>query len=310
LSSKVDRTYGRAGLDARKPVAQANAFVRGHSRDMQQATRSVLITGCSSGIGYDAARTLKQRGWRVIATARKVQDLARLRAELDVETVGLELSDAQSVATAADEVLRLTGGRLDALYNNAAYGVIGAMEDVSVEVLRRHFEVNVFGVHDLTRRFIPAMRAAGHGRIVNCSSVLGLVSGPYRGPYCATKFALEAISDALRQELAGSGIHVAVLQPGPIRSRFMDTTLATFKANIDVDASPHRAQYATRIKAMENDTASKLKLGPEAVVKALVHALESPRPKARYRISPHTHAVVWAKRLLPTRAVDLLMARS
>jgi NAD(P)-dependent dehydrogenase (short-subunit alcohol dehydrogenase family) len=277
---------------------------------MQQPTRSVLITGCSSGIGYDAARTLKDRGWRVIATARKVQDLGRLKAELGVDTIGLELGDPSSIATAADEVLSLTGGRLDALYNNAAYGVIGAMEDVSVDVLRRHFEVNVFGVHDLTRRMIPGMRKAGRGRIVNCSSVLGLISGAYRGPYCATKFALEAMSDALRQELAGTGIHVAVLQPGPIRSRFLDTTLATFKANIDVEASPHRARYLERIKAMENDTASKLKLGPEAVVKALVHALESPKPKARYRISPHTHAVAWAKRLLPMRAVDLLMSRS
>jgi short-subunit dehydrogenase len=277
---------------------------------MQNTQRSVLITGCSSGIGYEAARTLKERGWHVIATARKVQDLGRLRAELGVDTIGLEMGDATSVATAAEEALRLTGGRLDALYNNAAYGVIGAMEDVSVDVLRAHFDVNVFGVHDLTRRLIPAMRAAGRGRIVNCSSVLGLVSGPYRGPYCATKFALEAMSDALRQELAGSGIHVAVLQPGPIRTRFLDTTLATFKTNIDVAGSPHRVAYETRMKAMENDTASRFKLGPEAVVKALVHALESPRPKARYRISPHTHVIAWAKRLLPGRAIDLMMARS
>jgi short-subunit dehydrogenase len=277
---------------------------------MTSTSRSILITGCSSGIGYEAARTLKARDWRVIGTARSVQDLGRLRAELDVECVRLDLGDPASVATAADEALRMTDGKLTALYNNAAYGQIGAMEDVSGDVLRRHFEVNVIGLHELTRRLIPAMRANGAGRIVNCSSVLGLVSGPYRGPYCATKFALEALSDALRLELAGSGVHVAVLQPGPIRSRFLDTTLSTFKATIDMERSPHRAAYAKRLAAMEADTASKFKLGPEAVVAKLVHALESRRPKARYRISPHTHAIAWAKRLLPARAIDLLMTRS
>jgi NAD(P)-dependent dehydrogenase (short-subunit alcohol dehydrogenase family) len=277
---------------------------------MTHSAGSILITGCSSGIGYEAARTLKSRGWRVIGTARTIADLGRLRAELGIESIRLDLSDPISVATAAEEALALTDGRLTAVYNNAAYGQIGAMEDVSGDVLRRHFEVNVFGLHDLTRRLIPAMRAQGRGRIVNCSSVLGLVSGPYRGPYCATKFALEALSDALRLELAGSGIHVSVLQPGPIRSRFLDTTLSTFKATIDIERSPHRRAYEKRLAAMENDTSSRFKLGPEAVVAKLIHALESPRPKARYRISPHTHVIAWAKRLLPARAIDLLMARS
>lgn len=274
------------------------------------ALRSILITGCSSGIGYEAARTLKQRGWRVIGTARSVQDLGRLRNELDIETVRLDLADPASVALVADEIRELTSGAPTALYNNAAYGQIGAMEDVKADVLRRHFEVNVIGPHELTRRLIPAMRARGHGRIVICSSVLGLVSGPYRGPYCATKFAVEAMSDAMRLELTGSGIFVSVLQPGPIRSRFLDTTVSTFKQTIDIAGSPHRIAYEKRLAAMETDTASKLKHGPEAVVAKLVHAVENPRPKAHYRISPHTHAVAWAKRLLPGRALDFMMARS
>jgi short-subunit dehydrogenase len=272
--------------------------------------RSILITGCSTGIGYEAARQLKARGWQVMATARKPADLERLRTDLGVAAIAMELSDPASIAAGAAEALRLADGRLYALYNNAAYGVIGAMEDVSAEQLRRHFEINVIGTHELTRRVIPAMRAAGRGRIVNCSSVLGLISGPYRGPYCATKFALEAISDALRMELAGSGISVSVLQPGPIKSQFLGTTLSTFKANIDVAASPHRVAYEKRLRAMEADTASRLKLGPEAVVAKLIHALESPKPKAHYRISPHTHAIAWARRLLPQRALDLLMSRS
>jgi short-subunit dehydrogenase len=274
------------------------------------AQRSILITGCSTGIGLEAARTLRARGWRVIATARKPADRLRLEHDLGVETVALELSDPSSIAAATAEVFKLTGGTLSALYNNAAYGVIGAMEDISADTLRQHFEINVIGTHALTRLVIPAMRAQGHGRIVTCSSVLGLVSGPYRGPYCATKFALEAINDALRSELSGTGIFVSVLQPGPIKSNFLETTMTTFKTNVAIATSPHRAAYEKRLLAMQNDTASRFKLEPAAVVAKLVHALENPRPKARYKISPHTHIIAMAKRLLPMSAIDALMTRS
>ncbi len=272
--------------------------------------KSILITGCSTGIGYEAAKTLKQRGWRVIATARKETDIAKLRTALGVDAIALELSDPKSIEACAAAALDLTGGKLGALYNNAAYGQIGAMEDITPDVLRRHLEINVIGTHDLTRRIIPAMRANGAGRIVNCSSVLGLVSGPFRGPYCASKFALEALTDAMRAELAGTGIFVSTLEPGPIKTEFLPTTVATFKASVNVATSPHRATYERRLKAMETDTQSLLKLGPEAVVKKLVHALESPRPKAHYKISPHTHAIAFAKRLLPRSVIDALMARS
>ncbi len=272
--------------------------------------RSILITGCSSGIGYAAAKTLKERGWRVLATARKPDDRARLEKELGVETLDLELGDLASVRAGAKDALHRTGQKLDALYNNAAYGVIGAMEDVPGELLRRHIEINVIGTHELTRAVIPAMRARGQGRIVTCSSVLGLVSGPFRGPYCASKFAVEAMTDAMRYELAGTGIHVSLIEPGPIKSNFLDTTVATFRANIDAVNSVHRVEYERRMKAMETDTQSRLKLGPEAVVAKLIHALESPRPKVRYRVSPHTHVIAMAKRVLPGRVLDALMMRS
>ena len=173
--------------------------------------RSILITGCSSGIGLAAARTLKARGWRVLATARKPADLERLSRDDGLEVLSLEMSDPASVSACAQAALTLTGGRLDALYNNAAYGSVGAMEDVPAELLRHHLEVNVVAAHALTRLIVPAMRAQGHGRIVMCSSVLGFVSGPYRGAYCASKFALGAMSDALRLELAPSGIQVSIL---------------------------------------------------------------------------------------------------
>ena len=186
--------------------------------------RTILITGCSTGIGLEAAKTLKHRGWRVIGTARKAADRAHLETSIGIETVPLELGDLASVAACAEDVSPAPVARLDALYNNAAYGQIGAMEDITGAVLRRHFDVNVIGTHELTRLLIPTMRNQGHGRIVTCSSVLGLISGPYRGPYCATKFAVEAMTDALRYELQGTGIHVSLLEPGPIVSNFLDTT--------------------------------------------------------------------------------------
>lgn len=271
--------------------------------------RSILITGCSSGIGLAAARALKSRGWRVLATARSPSDLTRLAQVEGLEALPLELSDPASIAACAQAALKRTDGKLDALYNNAAYGVIGAMEDVSADLLRRHLEVNVIAPHELTRRIVPAMRKQGHGRIVMCSSVLGLVSGPYRGPYCASKFALEAISDALRLELAPAGIHVSIIEPGPIQSNFMATAVATLKANIDMKASAHRAYYEQRIGEMEAGGRGRFRLEPDAVVAKLIHALESPRPKARYKIGLPTHAAAMLKRILPDRLLDRIVAR-
>ena len=245
----------------------------------------------------------------MLATARKPADLERLKREEGLETIACELSEPASIAACADEALRLTGRRIDALYNNAAYGVIGAMEDISSANLRDHFEVNVIAAHELTRRIIPAMRAQGHGRIVMCSSVLGLVSGPYRGAYSASKFALEAMSDALRAELKPAGIHVSLLEPGPIESEFMASTIAKFRSTIDVERSAHKDYYQRRLGQMEAGTAHRFKLGPEAVIAKLVHALESPRPRTRYRIGIPTHGAALLKRLLPDRLLDLVVSR-
>jgi len=200
--------------------------------------RSILITGCSSGIGLASAQALKSRGWRVLATARKDEDLARLEQQEGLEALRLELREPRSIAACADEALRLTDGKLFALFNNAAYGQMGAVEDIPVNAMREQFEVNVIGTHDLTQRLIPAMRKEGRGRIVQCSSVLGLLSGPYRGAYSGTKFALEALSDALRAELNGSGVRISLIEPGPIWSKFIDNALAAFRANVDMSRSP------------------------------------------------------------------------
>ena len=182
---------------------------------MTSDRRTVLITGCSSGIGLDAARTLAARGWRVLATCRQPADCARLSAE-GLESFPLDLADETGLATAAAEALDRTGGRLDALVNNGAFAIPGATEDLPRAALRAIFETNLFGQVDLTNRLLPAMRAAGRGRIVMISSVLGLVAAPWRGAYVASKFALEGITDALRLELAGSGIAVVLIEPGPI----------------------------------------------------------------------------------------------
>ncbi|MCL4768667.1 MAG: SDR family NAD(P)-dependent oxidoreductase [Hyphomicrobiaceae bacterium] len=274
------------------------------------ADRSILITGCSSGIGLASAVMLRARGWRVLATARKPGDLQRLVDDHGLEAIHLELADAAAVAGCAGEALSRTGGRLTALFNNAAYGQPGAVEDIAPDVLRRQLEVNVVGTHDLTRRLIPAMRANGQGRVVQCSSVLGLVAAPFRGAYCASKFALEGLTDALRLELAGTGIHVSLIEPGPIRSRFVASALAAAVANVDIESSVHRERYRRMIEALERGGRQTFKLEPEAVARKLVHAVESRRPKVRYYVTAPSYAAALLKRALPARLLDAAAARA
>jgi NAD(P)-dependent dehydrogenase (short-subunit alcohol dehydrogenase family) len=271
--------------------------------------RAILITGCSSGIGLACARMMKGRGWRVLATARKPEDLAMLEQEVGVEALSLELADPSSIASCAAEALRRTEGRLFALFNNAAYGQLGAVEDLATDLLRRQLEVNVLGTHALSRPIIAALRKRGEGRIVTCSSVLGLAALPHRGAYCASKFALEALSDCLRLELRGSGLHVSIIEPGPIRTRFVEHALANFKRSIDIDGSPHRDTYRARLAALEAGGASTFKLEPDAVARKLVHAVESRRPKARYYVTLPTYLADAAKRFLPISVTDWLAAR-
>ena len=270
--------------------------------------RSVLITGCSSGIGLASALAMKARGWRVFATARKPEDLARLKDDLGVESLYLDYTEPDSIAAAATHVLEATDGALTALFNNGAYGQPGAVEDVTPDVLRAQFETNVIGWHNLTRRVIPAMRARGEGRIVFCSSVLGLIAAPYRGAYCASKFAVEALADALRMELGGSGLQVSLIEPGPIATRFVEHAIAAYRRNIDMEGSAHRGIYRTRLAKMEEGGNQSFKLGPEVVAAKLVHALEAKRPKARYYVTFPTYAAAFLRRLLPTRALDAVAA--
>jgi NAD(P)-dependent dehydrogenase (short-subunit alcohol dehydrogenase family) len=272
--------------------------------------RSILITGCSSGIGLDAARGLKARGWRVFATCRQEADCERLRGE-GLESFRLDYADEANIAEAVEETLRRTGGTLDALYNNGAFACPGAVEDLPRGALREIFETNLFGYHDLTRRVIPAMRAQGHGRIVNCSSVLGLVGLTWRGAYVSTKFAMEGLTDVLRIEMKGTGIEVILIEPGPIATKIRENAVPHFEKWVDWENSARRDQYVRlrgRLydKKVKKDT---FELGPEAVTAKLIRALEDRRPKPRYFVTTPTYLMGFARRLLPTRALDWLIAK-
>jgi NAD(P)-dependent dehydrogenase (short-subunit alcohol dehydrogenase family) len=271
--------------------------------------RVILVTGTSSGIGYAAARDMAARGWRVFATVRTEADALRVGALPGVETLILDYALPDTIAAAADAMLAATGGRVDALFNNGAYGQPGAVEDLPTDALRAQFEANVFGWHDLTRRLIPSMRARGFGRIVQCSSILGFLSLKYRGAYIASKHALEGLTDTLRLELAGTGIDVASIQPGPIATNFVAASMAKFREVIDIAGSPHRDVYERRLVRMARGGASRFKLPPEAVVEALVHACEARRPRPVYRVTTPTKVMAVAQRLLPTRAMHAVALR-
>ena len=273
--------------------------------------RSVLITGCSSGIGYDAAHGLRARGWRVFASCRQEADCARLRAE-GFDSPRLDYADEASIADALAQVLAATGGRLDALYNNGAFACPGAAEDLPRQALREIFEVNLFGYHDLTRRVIPVMRAQGAGRIVNCSSVLGLVGMRWRAAYVSTKFALEGLTDVLRVEMRGTGIHVALIEPGPIPTRIRQNSIPHFERWIDWQNSARADEYRSLLGRLydERTGPDPFELPCSAVTAKLVHALESPRPRPRYYVTRATHLMGLARRILPTAALDWLIARS
>ena len=271
--------------------------------------RSILITGCSSGIGLCCARGLKARRWRVFATARQPADVERLSAE-GLESLPLDLADSASIQAAVDEILVRSGGRLDALFNNGAYGQTGAVEDLSRAVLREQFETNVLGWHELTRCVLPVMRRQGHGRIVYNSSVLGFVALRYRGAYIASKYAIEGLADTLRLELRGSGIHISLVEPGPIESRFRANALLAYRRNIDAAHSVHRVAYERmEQRLVKEGPAVPFTLPPEAVLKKVVHALESPNPRPRYYVTFPTWLFGSLKRVLSTRLLDRLLYR-
>ncbi len=271
------------------------------------SSHPVLITGCSSGIGYCVACGLKSRGYTVFATARQSKDVTRLQQE-GFSSFVLDLNDSQSISLAVQTLLEQTNGRLYGLFNNGAYGQPGAVEDLSREALRQQFETNLFGTHELTRQIIPIMRRQGEGRIIQNSSVLGLVVLAYRGAYNASKFALEGLTDTLRFELSGTGIHVSLIEPGPISSQFRANAYTRFKRYIDAENSVHCNTY-TKLeqRLLAKEAVVPFTLPPEAVLKKVIHALESPRPQLRYYVTFPTYLLGTLKRLLPHRMMDWVL---
>lgn len=273
----------------------------------EHAAKTILITGCSSGIGYCVASGLQQRGYRVFATARRAESVDKLIAE-GFESLQLDLDDSQSIQQAIDEILRRTGGELYAVFNNGAFGLPGAVEDLSRDAIRAQFETNFFGWLELTNLLLPVMRRQGYGRIIKNSSVLGFVAMPFRGAYNSSKFAIEGLSDTLRLELKGTNIHVSLVEPGPILSRFRTNALTAMQKHIDMKNSVHSERYQAVLTRLNKEgPAVPFTLPPEAVLKKVIHALESRNPKARYYVTFPTYLFGYLKRMLPTKTLDKLL---
>ena len=273
------------------------------------AKRSVLVTGCSSGIGECVAKALHARGYRVFASVRNPHDRAPFQ-QAGFDCLVLDYADSASIKSAVEQVLEKTGGRLYALFNNGAYGQPGACEDLSREAMRQQFETNVFGWMELTNLVIPVMRAQGYGRIIQNSSILGFAAMQMRGAYNASKFAIEGFSDTLRLELAGTDIHVSLIEPGPVESQFRANAYRAFQQHIDVENSVHRERYGKMIQRFEaSGNLQPFTLPPEAVLKRVLHALESRRPRIRYPVTFPTYLFAWLKRVLSDRMLDRILRR-
>lgn len=270
--------------------------------------RTIIVTGASSGIGAYCARALKAEGWRVFATGRKREDIAALAAD-GIEAFYFDYREPGSIAALVDDVLQRTGGTLDALYNNGAHAQPGAVEDLPLEALREQFEANFFGWHDLTCRVIPVMRKQGHGRIVHCSSILGLTPALWRGAYVASKHAIEGLMLTMRMELKGSGIHVSLIEPGPVESRIAPNALPWFERYVDHENSVHRDAYQAQLARMKGGgSRSRLKLKPDAVHAVLRHALLSAKPKPHYVVTLPAKIGVALRRILPAEMLYRILA--
>ena len=277
---------------------------------MTGSQKSILITGCSSGIGYDTAHGLAKKGWRVLATCRSQEDCDRLESE-GLESFTLDYDSPDSIGSAVDETLSRTGGTLDALFNNGAFTFPGLLEDIPRDALRAIFETNFFGQHDLTQRLLPTMRKQGHGRVLMNSSILGFVALTWRGAYNSTKFAMEGWADSLRLEMQGTGIHIILIQPGPITSDLRQKSQAHFEKWITPETSARAAEYESKLKPrlyapVSTDT---FELPASAVTKVVHKALVHPNPHPRYRITTPTKGMAIAKRLLSTRMLDRILGR-
>ena len=276
--------------------------------DKHSKMKSVLITGCSSGIGLCIAKGLKEKGYRVFASARSRDDVKNLQ-NLGFESLLLDLSSSESINAAVFKLYEMTDN-IYALINNGAYGQAGALEDISRDVLDTQFQSNVFGWHELTNLILPRMRNVNAGRIIYISSVLGFVAMPFRGPYVASKFAIEGLIGTLRLEFSDTNIKFSSIQPGPIESKFRENAYLAFKKNVDISNSHYQDQYKIMIKRLQSGKNVKFTLPPEAVLKNAIHALESSNPKNYYRVTFPTKLFALLGNILPSRWMDYILNKS
>ncbi len=274
-------------------------------------TKSILITGCSSGIGYDAAHGMRAAGWRVFASCRSQADCDRLRAE-GFDAPRIDYADSATIDAGLAEVLAATGGTLDAVFNNGAFGTPGAAEDLPRDALREIFETNVFGVHELCTKVIPVMRTQGHGRIVQNSSVLGLVAMRWRAAYVATKFALEGLTDTMRLEMADTDIKIITIEPGPVTSDIRQKSIPHFERWIDWENSPRKEQYERGLlkRLYEDRGPDQFELPASAVTAKLLRAVTHANPKPRYYVTTPTYIMAFLRRILPSRALDWVLRKA
>ncbi len=273
--------------------------------------KSILITGCSSGIGLDCAKTLHAHGWTVFASCRQQKDCDRLKM-MGIEAPRLDHADPVSITETIQYILTKTNGKLDAVFNNGAFAVPGAVEDLPTDALRSIYETNLFGYHEVIRQVIPIMRAQGKGKILNCSSVLGFVAIPWRGAYNSTKFALEGLTDTLRIEMRNTNINVILIEPGPIGTKIRENSIPHFERWVDWENSPRKKQYETdlikRLYQPKNKPDT-FELPVSAVTKVVMKALESHHPKPRYYVTIPTHFMGLLRRILSTRSLDWFISR-
>jgi short-subunit dehydrogenase len=270
--------------------------------------KSVLITGCSSGIGLCLAQGLKREGYRVFATARDVKDVEQLKQQ-GFDAFVLDLSSSQSINAAIKAVFKQTDD-LYGLIHNGAYGQVGALEDISRQALEAQFQTNVFGWHELTNLVLPKMKSKNEGRIVYLSSVLGFVAMPFRGPYNASKFAVEGLVNTLRLELANTNVQLSLIQPGPIESKFRINAYKAFMKNVDMNNSDYQSNYEKMIKRLQSDELADFTLPATAVLKCAQHALNSKQAKIHYHVTFPTKLFAILMRLLPTWLMDKILNKA
>ena len=270
--------------------------------------KSVLITGCSSGIGLCLAQGLKRKGYQVFATARNLKDVEQLKQQGFI-AFALDLSSSKSINAAINAVFEKTND-LYGLIHNGAYGQVGALEDISRQALEAQFQTNVFGWHELTNLVLPKMKQNNEGRIIYLSSVLGFVAMPFRGSYNASKFAIEGLVDTLRLELANTNVQLSLIQPGPIESKFRINAYKAFMKYVDMEHSDYQSNYEKMIMRLQSDDLADFTLPATSVLKCTEHALSAKRAKIHYRVTFPTKLFAILIRLLPARLMDKILNKA